>query len=84
MATAQSVAGALSGLAADATSVRVAFGVVAENCAGIYAALLSGASIHLPGLAELGWRGMSGFDAGCLQRAVTETEPSSLILVPDC
>ena len=83
MATAQSVAGALSGLPLTRHLCVLPLALLLENCAGIYAALLSGASIHLPGLAELGWRGMSGFDAGCLQRAVTETEPSSLILVPE-
>lgn len=54
-----------------------------ENVAGIYAPLLRGATIVLPGLAELGWRGMGGFDPMQLQRQITELKPESVILVPE-
>ena len=54
-----------------------------ENSAGIYAPLLRGAEIHLPGLASLGWQGMSGFDPQVLQEKVAEVRPNSLILVPE-
>jgi len=54
-----------------------------ENVAGVYAPLLRGAEIVLPGLAQLGWRGMAGFDAVLLQRAVEQVRPDSLILVPE-
>ena len=54
-----------------------------ENVAGVYAPLLRGAEIVLPGLAQLGWRGMAGFDARALQRVVEQEQPHSLILVPE-
>ncbi len=54
-----------------------------ENVAGVYAPLLRGAEIALPGLAQLGWRGMAGFDAGALRNTIVETRPHSLILVPE-
>jgi len=54
-----------------------------ENVAGVYAPLLRGATIILPRLADLGWRGMTGFDAQALQDTVAHTRPHSMILVPE-
>ncbi len=54
-----------------------------ENVAGIYAPLLRGAEIVLPGLAQLGWRGMAGFDAFALRGVIERERPHSLILVPE-
>lgn len=54
-----------------------------ENSAGIYAPILRGAEIHLPGLASLGWQGMAGFSPEALQAKVAEVRPNSLILVPE-
>lgn len=54
-----------------------------ENVAGVYAPLLRGAEIVLPGLTQLGWRGMAGFDAYALRRVVERERPHSLILVPE-
>lgn len=54
-----------------------------ENSAGIYAPLLSGAEVHLPGVAELGWQGMSGFDPRLLQQQVAAVGANSVILVPE-
>jgi len=54
-----------------------------ENSAGIYAPLLRGAEVHLPGLAELGWQGMSGFDPCLLQQQVAAVGANSVILVPE-
>jgi acyl-CoA synthetase (AMP-forming)/AMP-acid ligase II len=54
-----------------------------ENVAGLYAPLLRGAEIILPKQADLGWRGMAGFDAIALARHVEDAQPSSLILVPE-
>jgi len=54
-----------------------------ENVAGVYAPLLRGAEIGLPGLATLGWRGMAGFAADALQGVVEREQPHSLILVPE-
>lgn len=54
-----------------------------ENSAGIYAPLLRGAEVHLPGLADIGWQGMSGFDPRLLQQRAEEVGASSVILVPE-
>ncbi|MBU1664405.1 MAG: AMP-binding protein [Gammaproteobacteria bacterium] len=54
-----------------------------ENVAGVYAPLLRGAEIVLPGLAQLGWRGMAGFDAFALRGVIERERPHSLILVPE-
>ena len=54
-----------------------------ENVAGLYAPLLRGAEVHLPGLSALGWQGMAGFDPRALQAKVVAVKPQSLILVPE-
>lgn len=54
-----------------------------ENVAGLYAPLLRGAEVILPGLDKLGWRGMAGFDALALSEQVEAERPDSLILVPE-
>ncbi|MDD5388552.1 MAG: AMP-binding protein [Gallionellaceae bacterium] len=54
-----------------------------ENVAGVYAPLLRGAKIVLPGLAQMGWRGMAGFDAVALRGVIERVRPHSLILVPE-
>ena len=54
-----------------------------ENVAGVYAPLLRGMPVHLPSLKTLGWAGMAGFDPAALDRVVSETQPASLILVPE-
>jgi long-chain acyl-CoA synthetase len=80
-------AGALSSRLADLPIARhlavLPLALLLENVAGIYAPLLRGAEIHLPGLENLGWRGMAAFDPAALQRAVEATCPYSLILVPE-
>jgi long-subunit acyl-CoA synthetase (AMP-forming) len=81
--TASALAAALSGIPVERHLAALPLALLLENVAGIYAPLLRGAQIHLPGLAGLGWRGMSGFDAQILQRAVAEARPNSLILVPE-
>lgn len=54
-----------------------------ENVAGVYAPLLRGMPVHLLPLPQLGWRGMAGFDPAALDGAVSRTEASSVILVPE-
>ncbi len=53
-----------------------------ENVAGIYAALLSGATCEIPSLAETGMS-YGGLQPGRLTAMITAREPSSLILVPE-
>ncbi len=54
-----------------------------ENVAGVYAPLLRGAEIVLPSLAQMGWRGMAGFEAVALRGVIERERPHSLILVPE-
>lgn len=54
-----------------------------ENVAGVYAALLHGAEVVLPGLTELGWRGMAGCDPRMLTQGFAAWQPASAILVPE-
>lgn len=53
-----------------------------ENVGGIYAPLLAGARVMLPGLRTLGFS-HGALDARKLIRCIDESSPSSLILVPE-
>ena len=53
-----------------------------ENIGGIYTPLLAGASICLPGLAEVGLAGSSGLDVGRLIGALDKWQATSAIMVP--
>ncbi|MDR5866799.1 AMP-binding protein [Halomonas koreensis] len=53
-----------------------------ENLGGLYLPLWLGAGVALPGAAELGWQGASGFDAATALAAIERYRPHSLILVP--
>jgi len=53
-----------------------------ENVGGIYTPLLAGATICLPGLAEVGLAGSSGLDVGRLIAALGQWRASSAIMVP--
>ncbi|MGQ2979032.1 MAG: AMP-binding protein, partial [Polaromonas sp.] len=83
LATAAGLTRRLSGLNVTRHLVILPLALLLENTAGIYAPLLQGAEMVLPGLATLGWRGMAGFDPAALQQAVASAAPQSLILVPE-
>ena len=53
-----------------------------ENIAGIYAPLLHGGTVVVPGAARVGMTGSSGFDAARCLGAIEQTRATSLILVP--
>jgi long-chain acyl-CoA synthetase len=56
--------------------------ILLENVAGVYAAVLSGASVCLPSLTETGLSGSSGFDPAQLLTTIQQYRPDSLILLP--
>jgi long-chain acyl-CoA synthetase len=60
-----------------------AAGLLLENVAGIYAALLRGAQIHLPGLAEPRLAGHGRLRSAQPARRSMRLRPNSLILVPE-
>lgn len=81
--TAEALTKVLAQIPIDRHLAVLPLALLLENSAGVYAPLLRGAQIHLPGLARLGWQGMSGFAPQALQQAVGERRPASLILVPE-
>lgn len=81
--TASAVADRLADVSIQRHLAVLPLALLLENCAGLYAPLLRGAEIHLPGLASLGWKGMAGFDPARLQEAVLHSRANSLILVPE-
>jgi long-subunit acyl-CoA synthetase (AMP-forming) len=83
MATAHSIKTALANLHLAKHLTVLPLTLLLENSAGIYAALLSGAQVHLPSLPMLGWQGMAGFNPAMLQKTTQNTAPQSMILVPE-
>lgn len=81
--TAEAVSASLADVPIERHLSVLPLALLLENVAGVYAPLLRGAEIVLPKLAELGWRGMGGFDPLQLARQVEATQPASLILVPE-
>lgn len=58
-----------------------------ENVAGVYAPLLRGAEVVLPGLVSLGFQGSSSFSPRQFLGVISQSNPNSLILIPqlfDC
>ena len=80
------VAHSLAGLSAATRVERhlcvLPLATLLENIAGIYAPLLAGACIDLPGLEEVGLRGASGLDLPRFLQTLNAHRPHSLILLP--
>jgi len=83
MATAQAIQSTLKPTGLSKHLAVLPLSLLLENTAGIYAALLNGSEVYLPPLAQLGWRGMSGFDPAALQHSAVTSQTSSMILVPE-
>jgi long-chain acyl-CoA synthetase len=81
--TAEAVCAALADVPITRHLAVLPLALLLENVAGVYAPLLRGAEVVLPKLADLGWRGMGGFDPQQLMRQIDAVQPSSLILVPE-
>jgi len=81
--TARAVCSRLGDLPIERHLAVLPLALLLENVAGIYAPLLRGAQIHLPGLQNLGWRGMAGFDPSALCGAAELARANSMILVPE-
>ncbi len=82
LTVARSLAAATAGLGLDRHLCLLPLPTLLENVAGIYAALLSGASCDLPSLAA------TGMSYGALRplqlcAAISASRPASLILVPE-
>ncbi|MFT5140672.1 MAG: long-chain acyl-CoA synthetase [Rhodothermales bacterium] len=82
LAVAQSLASATEFLNIKRHLSVLPLPILLENVAGVYAALLSGASVCLPSLAETGVSGSSGFDPSVLLTTLRRYQPDSMILLP--
>lgn len=81
-AVAGGLAQALAPLAITRHLSALPFAVLLENVAGAYAPLSQGATCIAPPLATLGLSGSSGFDPARFHATVADTQPHSLILLP--
>jgi long-subunit acyl-CoA synthetase (AMP-forming) len=54
-----------------------------ENLAGVYSPLISGGTVIVPPLAEVGLAGSSGLDINTLLASITTHQPNTMILVPE-
>ncbi|MBA4502995.1 AMP-binding protein [Marinobacterium sp. 3-1745] len=79
---AHSLAERLSGLGIRRHLCLLPLATLLENIAGVYTALLMGASVQLPPLATLGWQGSSGLNVEQLLSALHQHRPDSLITLP--
>ncbi|MBL8200874.1 MAG: AMP-binding protein [Chromatiales bacterium] len=81
-AVAHSLANATAGLGLKKHLCLLPLPTLLENVAGVYAALLSGATCEIPSLAETGMS-YGNLQPGRLTATVAAREPHSLILVPE-
>ena len=81
-AVARSLVAATSALAPERHLCLLPLSTLLEQIGGLYAPILAGASIALPGLAEIGYSGAAGLDAGRLLACLRRYRPESVIVVP--
>ena len=82
LSVAQSLADAAAPLSPKRHLCLMPLSTLLENVAGVYAALLSGAQIAVPPLAEVGHTGASGLDVPTLLACLHRYRPESAILLP--
>jgi long-chain acyl-CoA synthetase len=82
LAVAQSLADAAAPLSPKRHLCLMPLSTLLENVAGLYAALISGAEIAVPPLAEVGYTGASGLDVPTLIACLHRYRPESAILLP--
>lgn len=82
LTVAQSLADAAAPLAPKRHLCMMPLSTLLENVAGLYAALISGAEIAVPPLAEVGYTGASGLDVPTLIACLHRYRPDSAILLP--
>lgn len=82
LSVAESLAKALAPLGIARHLAMLPLATLLENIGGLYVPLWLGATVCLPGAAELGWQGASGFDPRRALAAIDTFRPHSLILVP--
>ncbi len=81
-AVAQSLAIATGSMQLSRHLNALPFAVLLENIAGVMAPEQIGATLITLPLAQLGWRGASGFDVAMFHAAVVQYQPNSMVLLP--
>jgi len=79
---ARSLVAATGATAGDRHLALLPLATLLENLAGVYAPLLAGASVALPGLARVGLSGSSDLDPERMVRALKDHEASTAIVLP--
>ncbi|MDY7116435.1 AMP-binding protein [Halomonas sp. SSL-5] len=82
LTVAASIAEAVAPLGIERHLAMLPLATLLENIGGLYVPLWLGATVHLPGVEALGWRGSSGFEAHRALATLDACRPHSLILVP--
>ncbi len=82
LAVAKSLAEATQPLQLTRHLNALPFAVLLENIAGVLAPAQIGATLITLPLAQLGWRGASGFDVALFHQAVVQFQPNSLVVLP--
>lgn len=77
-----SLAEASGATATDRHLSLLPYATLLENVGGIYAGLLAGATIVLPGLASLGLRGASELDVGRFVQGISRHRANTCIMIP--
>ncbi|MCL7941712.1 AMP-binding protein [Halomonas sp. ATCH28] len=82
LTVAESLATVVAPLGIERHLAMLPLATLLENIGGLYVPLWLGATACLPAVAELGWRGASGFDPRRALASIAAFRPQSLILVP--
>ena len=78
----QALADSISGLGVSHHLCVMPLATLLENIAGVYVPLLMGSSIQVEPLSALGFTQSSGFDEHRFMQCVVQTQPDSIILLP--
>ena len=82
LAVAKSLAVATESMGLNRHLNALPFAVLLENIAGVMAPVQTGATLITLPLAQLGWRGASGFDVEIFHAAVLKHQPNSMVVLP--
>jgi len=79
---ADSLAQATEACADDRHLCLLPYATLLENIAGMYVPFIAGATVCLPGLAQVGMQGSSGLDISRFMKALHESRATSCVMIP--